>query len=66
MAHVSLLQQMKSGLEAKKDHTMPAESFRDVLDEHFSTPKSTWQLDTALNWGRYGVTSCATIPKATS
>ena len=54
LAHVSLLQQMKSGLEAKKDHTMPAEFFRDVLDEHFSDSEVDRQLDTALNWGRYG------------
>ncbi len=54
LAHVGLLQQMKSGLEAKKDHTMPAEFFRDVLDEHFSDAEVDRQLDTALNWGRYG------------
>jgi len=54
LTHVSLLQQMKSGLEAKKDHTMPAEFFRDVLDEHFSDTEVDRQLDTALNWGRYG------------
>ncbi len=54
LAHINLLQQMKSGLEAKKDHTMPAEFFRDVLDEHFSDSEVDRQMDTALNWGRYG------------
>jgi len=54
LAHVGLLQQMKSALEAKKDHTMPAEFFRDVLDEHFSDTEVDRQLDTAVNWGRYG------------
>jgi len=54
LAHVGLLQQMKSALEAKKDRTMPAEFFRDILDEHFSDAEVDRQLDTALNWGRYG------------
>ncbi len=54
LAHVGLLQQMKSALEAKKDHTMPAEFFRDILDEHFSDAEVDRQIDTALNWGRYG------------
>ncbi|HWD00296.1 MAG TPA: AAA-associated domain-containing protein [Candidatus Sulfopaludibacter sp.] len=54
LANVRLLQQMKSGLENKKDHTMPAEFFRDVLDEYFSDSEVDRQLDTALNWGRYG------------
>jgi NitT/TauT family transport system ATP-binding protein len=54
LAHVGLLQQMKSALEAKKDRTMPAEFFRDILDEHFSDAEVDRQIDTALNWGRYG------------
>ena len=54
LAHVGLLQQMKGALEAKKDRTMPAEFFRDILDEHFSDAEVDRQLDTALNWGRYG------------
>jgi NitT/TauT family transport system ATP-binding protein len=53
LAHVPLLQQMASALHAKADGTMPAEFFRDLLDEHFSESESERQLDTAIQWGRY-------------
>jgi NitT/TauT family transport system ATP-binding protein len=33
---------------------MPVEFFRDVLDEHFSKDEAERQIETALNWGRYG------------
>jgi NitT/TauT family transport system ATP-binding protein len=33
---------------------MPLELFRDILEEHFSDAEVQRQLDTALNWGRYG------------
>jgi NitT/TauT family transport system ATP-binding protein len=54
LAHVTLLQQMNSALASKSDHTMPLELFRDILEEHFSDAEVQRQLDTALNWGRYG------------
>jgi len=54
LAHVRLLQQMNSALASKSDHTMPLELFRDILQEHFSEAEVQRQLDTALNWGRYG------------
>jgi NitT/TauT family transport system ATP-binding protein len=54
LAHVTLLQQMNSALASKSDHTMPLELFRDVLEEHFSDDDVQRQIDTALNWGRYG------------
>jgi NitT/TauT family transport system ATP-binding protein len=54
LAHVTLLQQMNSALASKSDHTMPLELFRDILEEHFSEAEVQRQLDTALNWGRYG------------
>jgi len=53
LAHVPLLEQMKSGLSGKSDHKMPVEFFRDVLDEHFSEDETERQIKTALNWGRY-------------
>lgn len=53
LAHVTLLQQMHSALISKSDQTMPMELFRDTLREHLSGDVET-QLDTALNWGRYG------------
>ena len=54
LAHVTLLQQMSSALASKSDHTMPVELFRDTLDEHFSDDDVQRQIETALNWGRYG------------
>jgi NitT/TauT family transport system ATP-binding protein len=54
LANVTLLQQMNGALASKSDHTMPMELFRDILEEHFSEAEVQRQLDTALNWGRYG------------
>ena len=54
LAHVTLLQQMHSALASKSDHAMPLEFFRDLLQEHFSDKEAERQIDTALNWGRYG------------
>jgi NitT/TauT family transport system ATP-binding protein len=54
LAHVTLLQQMNAALTSKSDHSMPLEFFRDILDEHLSKEDVERQIDTALNWGRYG------------
>ena len=51
---ITLLQQMDSALRSKSDHTMPLEFFRDLLHQHFSDDEAQRQIDTALNWGRYG------------
>src|SRR5579863_5283960 len=53
LAHVALLQQMHSALINKSDHSMPADFFRDVLEEHFSDQEVVKQMETALTWGRY-------------
>ena len=54
LAHVTLLQQMNNALASKSDHSMPLELFRDVLQEHCSDDEVQRQIETALNWGRYG------------
>ena len=54
LAHVPLLQQIRKSLASKSDGTMPLEFFRDILDEHFSEDETQKQVETALNWGRYG------------
>ncbi len=54
LAHVMLLQQMECALAAKSDHAMPLEFFRDVLEDHFPDAEVQRQMETALNWGRYG------------
>ena len=53
MAHVTVLQQMLQALTNKSDHTLSAEFFRDILDEHFSGEESKRQMETALDWGLY-------------
>jgi NitT/TauT family transport system ATP-binding protein len=54
LAHATLLQQIRNSLASKSDGAMPLEFFRDILDEHFSEEETQRQIDTALNWGRYG------------
>lgn len=53
LKHVTILQQMDSVLRTKSDHSMAAEFFHDILDEHFSEDEVKRQLETALHWGRY-------------
>jgi NitT/TauT family transport system ATP-binding protein len=52
--HVPLLQQIRTALEKKSDHSLPIEFFHDLLDEHFSEDRTREQIETAINWGRYG------------
>ncbi|MEY2395522.1 MAG: NitT/TauT family transport system ATP-binding protein, partial [Acidobacteriaceae bacterium] len=54
LAHVPLLRQMEQALKAKTDRTLPDEFFHDLIDEHFSEAESRRQLETAIQWGRYG------------
>jgi NitT/TauT family transport system ATP-binding protein len=54
LANVPLLQQINSSLNSKSDHAMPLEFFRDLVEEHLSEDEANRQIDTALNWGRYG------------
>jgi NitT/TauT family transport system ATP-binding protein len=54
LAHVDLLQRMRKTLESKSDGSMPLQFFHDLLDEHFSEADTEKQIETALNWGRYG------------
>jgi NitT/TauT family transport system ATP-binding protein len=54
LANVNLLRQVQGALSSKSDHTLPLEFFRDVLREYFSENEVKRQIETALNWGRYG------------
>ena len=51
---IPLIRQIVRSLESKSDHSMPDEFFRDMLEEHFSEEETNRQLETAINWGRYG------------
>ncbi len=54
LVNVLLLRQIRRALDAKSDHTVPEEFFLDMLDEQFSDEESHRQIETAVNWGRYG------------
>jgi NitT/TauT family transport system ATP-binding protein len=54
LAHAPLLQQIRCSLASKSDGAMPLEFFRNILEEHFSEEGAQRQIDTALDWGRYG------------
>ena len=54
LVNVPLLRQMEQALKAKSNRTLPDEFFRDILDEQFSEEESQRQLETAIQWGRYG------------
>jgi NitT/TauT family transport system ATP-binding protein len=51
--HVNLIDRIRRALDAKPDHRVPDEFFRDFLDEHFSEEEVQRQLETAILWGRY-------------
>ncbi|MGA2721189.1 MAG: AAA-associated domain-containing protein [Bryobacteraceae bacterium] len=54
LAHVALIQQISGALAGKLDHAMPLDFFRGILEEHFPATEVQRQIDTALNWARYG------------
>lgn len=54
LANVPLLQQINRSLTGKSDHSMPLEFFRNIVEEHLSEEEANRQIDTALDWGRYG------------
>jgi NitT/TauT family transport system ATP-binding protein len=53
LEHVPLIRQIARSLEAKANHELPEEFFRDLLAGHFSEEEIDRQLETAVNWGRY-------------
>jgi len=53
LERVTLLSQMQTALASKRNRKMPAEFFRDILDEHFPEEESKRQMETAINWGLY-------------
>src|SRR6201997_4605445 len=53
LGNVLLLRQIRRAIESKSDHTVPEDSFLDMLDEQFSEEESRRQMETAITWGRY-------------
>jgi NitT/TauT family transport system ATP-binding protein len=54
VGRIPLFRQIDQTLQAKADHSIPIEFFHDLLDEHFSDKEVKRQLETVLEWGRYG------------
>ncbi|HUJ41844.1 MAG TPA: nitrate/sulfonate/bicarbonate ABC transporter ATP-binding protein [Candidatus Acidoferrales bacterium] len=53
LERVPRLRHIQSALRSKANHTLPAEFFRDILDERFDQKEAEQQFQTALDWGRY-------------
>jgi NitT/TauT family transport system ATP-binding protein len=53
LRHVPILDQIRRAVNARPDHSVSDELFRDFLDEHFSEDEVQRQLDTIVSWGRY-------------
>jgi NitT/TauT family transport system ATP-binding protein len=54
LAHIHLLRQIHGALAAPSGQSLTLEFFRDLLREHFPENEVSRQIETALNWGRYG------------
>jgi NitT/TauT family transport system ATP-binding protein len=54
LAHIHLLRKMHNALASRSDQSMTLDFFRDLLGEHFPGIEVKRQIETALNWGRYG------------
>ncbi|HEY9828545.1 MAG TPA: nitrate/sulfonate/bicarbonate ABC transporter ATP-binding protein [Stenomitos sp.] len=53
LAHVPILVSMVQTLEEKRNHSMRADFFIDLLNEYYSEGESERQFATAIDWGRY-------------
>ena len=53
IANISIVQQIRLLLQAKRNHKLPEELILDLLEAHFSPKEAERQLKTAIDWGRY-------------
>lgn len=53
IANVSIVQQIRILLQAKRDRKLPEELILDLLEAHFSPKEAEHQFRTAIEWGRY-------------
>lgn len=54
MAGVEMIRQVVAALREEPDHRVPEERFLEQLERSFSPEEARRQLDTAIDWGRYG------------
>jgi len=53
LANITLIQQIRLLLQAKRNQRLPEELILDILEAHFSPSEAQRQLATAIDWGRY-------------
>jgi NitT/TauT family transport system ATP-binding protein len=53
LAHAPLVSEITQALHQKKDGTMRAGFFLDLLDDHYPEAEAERQFATAVDWGRY-------------
>jgi NitT/TauT family transport system ATP-binding protein len=49
-----LIAEIRKAVEKAEGHRVPRQAFLDRLRDHFSPPEAERQLQTALDWARYG------------
>lgn len=54
LSHIHLVQQIYNLLQAKRSQRIPEELILDIIQNHFSPSEAQRQLNTAIDWGRYG------------
>ncbi|HEV3169390.1 MAG TPA: nitrate/sulfonate/bicarbonate ABC transporter ATP-binding protein [Actinocrinis sp.] len=54
VAHAPLVRAIAQALTATEDHTLREGFFLDLLRRGYSTEEARQQLETAIDWGRYG------------
>ncbi|AFY62705.1 AAA-associated domain-containing protein [Synechococcus sp. PCC 6312] len=52
--HIRLVQQIFAFLNAKQNSRIPESLVLDILERYFTPQEANRQLDTAIDWGRYG------------
>jgi NitT/TauT family transport system ATP-binding protein len=53
LKRVPIIQTVMEGLRQKKNGTVKADFFLDILDEFYSEKEAQRQFETAIDWGRY-------------
>lgn len=49
----TLVTRVHAALSGKADRRLVEPFFLSLLEQQFSAPEARWQLDTAIDWGRY-------------
>jgi NitT/TauT family transport system ATP-binding protein len=53
LANIELLRGIERELQKAPDHRFREDDLLEALERNFSPEEARWQLDTAIDWGRY-------------